>query len=184
MLHRDISNCQAALLICCRSLSVPVVNEMSDMNLTPDPESNKRTQEQAGLAVDEVPQPKRQQVEDAGDVQAVASTDTTAMDVDNKEESIPTIPDFLVMKPMASEDVEEAMNAQPEPSSSTKTKRPEQNKKKGSREYKGKHDRGDRVWEKRTPADGEAEGDKEARLPKKKVALLLGFSGAGYNGMQ
>jgi hypothetical protein len=153
---------------------------MSDMNdLTADLESNKRTQEQAGLAVDHVPQPKRQQIEDVGDGQAVA-----AKEVDTKEESIQTIPDFLVMKPTASEDVEEAMNADPEPSSSTITKKPEQNKKKGAREYKGKHDRSDRVWEKRAPVDGEAEGDKEVRLPKKKVALLLGFSGAGYNGMQ
>ena len=158
---------------------------MSDMNdIKPDPESNKRSQEQAGLAVDDVPQPKRQQVEGPSDETAAASIDVTAMEVDTKEECAPAIPDFLVIKPSTSEDVEEAMNAEPEPSSSTSTKRPEQNKKKGGREYKGKHDRGDRVWEKRTPVDGEAEGDKEARLPKKKVALLLGFSGAGYNGMQ
>ncbi|KAI9495703.1 pseudouridine synthase [Zychaea mexicana] len=30
----------------------------------------------------------------------------------------------------------------------------------------------------------EADGDKEPRLPKKKVALLIGFNGTGYQGMQ
>lgn len=50
----------------------------------------------------------------------------------------------------------------------------------GSREYKGKNKRAERKWEPRPEGDG----PKEPRLPKRKVALFVGFSGSGYNGMQ
>lgn len=32
--------------------------------------------------------------------------------------------------------------------------------------------------------DGEEQGEKEVKLPKRKVALFVGYSGTGYNGMQ
>lgn len=39
-------------------------------------------------------------------------------------------------------------------------------------------------WEPRQPREGEDAGDREPRLPKKKVALLMSFCGTGYQGMQ
>jgi hypothetical protein len=58
---------------------------------------------------------------------------------------------------------------------------------KSAERYKGK---GSREWADRNGeaagegAGGASEGDKAPRLPKYKCAILLGFSGSGYNGMQ
>lgn len=43
-----------------------------------------------------------------------------------------------------------------------------------------------RSWGKKELAEGETEGedDKKERLPKKKVAVLIGYNGIGYSGSQ
>lgn len=40
------------------------------------------------------------------------------------------------------------------------------------------------TWNARNQTRKPSEGPKEPRLPKKKAALLLGFNGTGYQGMQ
>lgn len=57
---------------------------------------------------------------------------------------------------------------------------------KSAERYKGKTVRewGSRNDEDGTVGEGSSEADKETRLPKYKCAILLGFSGSGYNGMQ
>ena len=129
--------------------------------------SNKRTLDQTEISTEDAPLAKKQQLEQT------------------PAESAPI--EVVIKATEATDDLEEAMMAEAEagsskPSVDKKGKGKNNKKKSTGREYKGTHDRG--VWERRPDreyADGE---EKEARLPKKKVALLLGFSGSGYNGMQ
>jgi hypothetical protein len=57
---------------------------------------------------------------------------------------------------------------------------------KSAERYKGKTVRewGSRNDENVAAGEGTSEGAKEVRMPKYKCAILLGFSGSGYNGMQ
>lgn len=136
---------------------------MSDS--APTETSNKRTHEQAEISAEDAPPAKKQNLE-----QTTSASEPI---------------EVVIKATEATDDLEEAMMAGTEAGSSkpqAEKKGKGNNKKKPTREYKGTHDRG--IWERR-PDREYAEGEeKEARLPKKKVALLLGFSGAGYNGMQ
>ena len=46
------------------------------------------------------------------------------------------------------------------------------------------HFRKNQSWDSRGDDRPERDGPKEPRIPKKKVALLIGFNGTGYQGMQ
>jgi hypothetical protein len=153
---------------------------------TLDETFNKRTIDQAELLIDDVRPAKKQQLEPE---QAPAVTTTLSSSVAPVE--------VIIAATEITDDLEEAMNAQPEAGSSRTPAAPQGNGNKNGKgkgkgkgnnngnntsKYKGTHDRG--VWERRPPRELPEGEEKEARLPKKKVALLLGFSGAGYNGMQ
>jgi tRNA pseudouridine38-40 synthase len=146
----------------------------------PTETSNKRTVDQAELSTDDNRPAKKQQLDEQ--VSAPAAELPQSLST-----SAPV--EVVITATQATDDLEEAMNAQPEAGPSRSTQRNGNKNQKGkgkgqakSNKYKGTHDRG--VWERRPPRELPEGEEKEARLPKKKVALLLGFSGAGYNGMQ
>ncbi|KAK4684269.1 tRNA pseudouridine38-40 synthase, partial [Tremellales sp. Uapishka_1] len=71
-----------------------------------------------------------------------------------------------------------------EESGKAKEKEAEKNKGKGraAGDKKGSRDKSGRVWEPRPKTEGQDDGEK--RLPKKKAAILIGYCGTGYSGMQ
>jgi tRNA pseudouridine38-40 synthase len=147
---------------------------------SPTETSNKRTVDQAELSTDDNRPAKKQQLDEQVSAPAAELPQSSST-------SAPV--EVVITATQATDDLEEAMNAQPEAGPSRSTQKNGNKNQKGKakgqgkpNKYKGTHDRG--VWERRPPRELPEGEEKEARLPKKKVALLLGFSGAGYNGMQ
>lgn len=120
------------------------------------------------------------------DLDAAAAAPSAKRQLENEDD-----PDFASKRLRSV--TEPAEHRQPQedvaaPSSSTQTKEDAQVQKgKGKEKEKKDRRRGTRGVQSRTDSDGQTprtDEPKAPRLPKRQCALLIGFCGAGYNGMQ
>lgn len=146
------------------------------IELPADASHHKRSLEIDEEAMNEEPAPKRVETDQSG---PVAANDASSSS--------------LKVAPVMTQEEEElaSMQVDSAPTTSSTAGMTRMQKSKKGRKYLGKDDsRNDQDKENgtykqqtRMPRDG-ADENREKKLPKKRVAIMLGFSGQGYSGMQ